>query len=57
MAGTLGPEGQVAFSYGRPINRHPNRARRPKQDGRRGFKIAGHHTPNFVTNPLTDMLS
>jgi hypothetical protein len=28
VAGTLGPEGQAAFSYGRPVNRHPNRSRR-----------------------------
>jgi hypothetical protein len=28
VAGTLGPEGQAAFSYGRPVNHHPNRSRR-----------------------------
>jgi hypothetical protein len=28
VAGTRGPEGQAAFSYGRPVNRHPNRSRR-----------------------------
>ena len=33
VAGTLGPEGQAAFSYGRPVNRHPNRTRRPKEGG------------------------
>jgi hypothetical protein len=37
VAGTHGPEGQAAFSYGRPLNRHPNRSRRRR--GRRGFHV------------------
>ena len=37
-AGTLGPEGQAAFSYGRPFNRRPYRSRRHRE-GRRGLEV------------------
>jgi hypothetical protein len=33
VAGTHGPEGKAAFSCGRPVNRHADRSRRPKEAG------------------------
>jgi hypothetical protein len=37
VAGTHGPEGQAAFSCGRPVNRHVNRSRR--RERRRGLSF------------------